>query len=147
MRSLTVKRWGSIASAVILSVVVAFLSGALVEWVSKLADIEYPAEEFGLAVKYPEGFWIYGTGMFIAVAISGSLLSLFARRAVIRVDGYDRPTGSMKLQIWAHLIAGLGVACSSLNPALGPLVFMIGLGCFVISIQQECPHHSHLLES
>jgi len=147
MRSLTVKRWGNIASAVILSVVVTLLSGALVEWVSKLSDFEYPAEEFGLDVTYPDGFWLYGATLFFAVTIAGSFLSLSIRRAVVTVDRYANPTGSMQLQIWAHLITGLGVACSSLNPALGPLVFMIGLGCFVISIQQECPNHPHLLES
>ena len=147
MRSLAVKRWGNIASAVILSMVVTFLSAALVEWVGKLSEIEYPAEEFGLGVKYSDGFWSYGIGVFIALAVSGSLLSLCVRNAVFTVDGYQRPTGSIRLQIVAHLVAGLGVACSSLNPAIGPLVFMVGLGCLVVSLQQECPHHSDLLES
>lgn len=147
MRSLAVKRWGNIASAVILAVLVTFLSAALVEWVSKLADIEYPAEEFGLAVKYPEGFWSYGIGVFTALAVAGSVLSLCARNAVVTVEGYQRSTGSIRLQIVAHLVTGIGIACSSLNPALGPLVFMVGLGCLVVSLQQKCPHHSDLLES
>lgn len=147
MKSLKFRRWANIFTAILIAVVMGFLSAALTQWVSKLSDFEYPAEEFGLAVTYPDGFWVYGATLFFAVTIAGSFLSISIRRAVVTVDRYANPTGSMQIQIWAHLIAGLGVACSSLNPALGPLVFMIGLGCFVISIQQECPHHSHLLES
>jgi hypothetical protein len=147
LKSLKFRRWANILAAILITSVLGFLAASLTDWVSKLASIEYPAEEFGLDVKYPEGFWIYGTGLFIAITISGSLLSLAVRRAVITVDGYDRPTGSIQLQSWAHLVTGLGVALSSLNPAIGPLVFMVGLGCLVVSLQQECPHHPHLLES
>jgi hypothetical protein len=127
--------------------VLGFLTAALVEWVSKLSEIEYPAEEFGLDVTYPDGFWLDGILLFFGVTIAGSLLSLCVRNAVVTVDGYQRPTGLIRLQIVAHLVTGLGVACSSLNPAIGPLVFMVGLACLVVSLQQKCPHHSDLLES
>ena len=147
MRSLNLRRWSNIAAAIVVSLMVFFLSGALTEWVGKLSEIEYPAEEFGLDVTFPDGFWLDGILLFFGVTIAGSLLSLCARNAVVTVDGYQSPTGSKRLQILAHLITGLGVACSSLNPALGPLVFVVGLACLVVSIQQKCPDHSHLLES
>lgn len=147
MRSLKVKRWGNIACALIFSVVTTFLSGALVERAGTLSAIEYPAEEFGKAVTYPEGFWLEGSLLFMAVAASASLLSLAVRRLVITVDGYNHPRASLQLRIWGYTITGFGVAFSSLNPFLGPLLFISGLACLVVSIQQKCPDHSHLLES
>ena len=145
MSSLKVQRWSNLATALLFIVALGFLSAAQVEWVGNLSAIEYPSEEFGLAVIYPEGFWLKGTGLFFAVAIAGSLFSLSVRNAVVTFDGYDNPRGSLRLQIFAHIITGLGVAFSALNPPLGPLVFMVGLGCLVVSLQQRCPHPSHLL--
>ena len=147
MRSLKLRRWSNIAAAMIVSPMVFFLSGALTEWNGQRSEIEFPAEEFDQYVTYPNGFWLYGVGLFILVVLAGAFLSLVVRNAVITVDGYDKPKGSLQLRIWGFTITGFGVAFSSLNPFLGPLVFIAGLACLVVSIQQKCPDHSHLLES
>jgi hypothetical protein len=135
--SLKIQRWANILVALLITGISGFLSAALTEWAGKLGEIEYPAQEFGRDATYPEGFWLYGAGLFIVVTIMGGLLALSVRNAVITVDGYDKPRGSLRLQIWGFAITGLGIAFSSLNPNLGPLVFMVGLACLVVSFQQK----------
>lgn len=137
MESFKIQRWVNILLALLTTGILGFVSAALTEWAGKLAEIEYPAQEFGRDITYPDGFWLCGTGLFIAVTIAGGLFALFVRNAVITLDGYDKPRGSVWLQIWGFAITGLGVAFSSLNPSLGPLVFLVGLACLVVSFQQK----------
>lgn len=137
MDALSFRRWANILSALLMTGIIGFLSAALSEWVGQLSEIEYPANEFGKAVTYPEGFWLYGTELGLAVTAGGALLAFFVRNAVITVEGFDKPRGSMRLQVCGFVITGFGVAFSSLNPGLGPLVFISGLACLVISFQQK----------
>ena len=137
MKSLKFRRWSNIAVAMVVTLILAFLSGALTEWNGQRSEIEFPAEEFHRHVAYPNGFWLYGSGMFITVAIAGALLAFAVRNAVITVEGYDKPKGSKQLQLWGYAITGFGVSCSALIPMFGPLVFIVGLACLVVSIQQK----------
>ena len=132
-----IQRWVNVLAAILAAGILGVFSAALTEWAGKLAEIEYPAQEFGREVTYPDGFWVYGAGLFLAVTITGGFMALAVRNAVITVDGYDKPRGSLRLQIWGFVITGLGVAFSSLNPSLGPLVFMVGLACLVVAFQQK----------
>lgn len=147
MKTLNFRRWSNTIAAIILTVLFGYFFGSLSVWNDKLSEVAYPAEEFGQAVTYPEGFWFEGLLLFTAVAASAGLLSLAVRRLIITVDGYNNPRGSLQLRIWGYTITGFGAAISSLNPFLGPLVFIAGLAFLVVSIQQKCPDHSHLLES
>jgi hypothetical protein len=147
MKTLNFRRWSNTIAAIILTVLFGYFFGSLSVWKDKQSEVAYPAEEFGQVVTYQEGFWLEGSLLFIAVTATAGLLSLAVRRLIITVDGYDKPKGSLQLRIWGYTITGFGVAFSSLNPFLGPLVFIAGLACLVVSIQQKCPDHSHLLES
>ncbi len=137
MKSLKRKRWLNVAAALALAVIGTYLSASLSGWSGELSVIEYPAQEFGQSVSYPQGFWLRGASLFVAAAISGALLAFAVRTAVITVDGYDDPKGSKQLQVWGYAITGIGVSCSSLIPMFGPLVFIVGLACLVVSIQQK----------
>ena len=137
MKSLRRQRWANVTAALIIAVILGFLFGALSAWDDKLAEIVYPAEEFGHEVTYPDGFWFYGAGLFVAVSIAAGLLAFVVRNAVVTLDGYNNPKGSRQLQSWGYAITGFGVPCSFLNPNLGPIVFIIGLACLVVSIQQK----------
>lgn len=137
MESFKIQRWVNILVALLTTGILGFFSAALTKWAGKLAEIEYPAQEFGRDITYPDGFWLYGAGLFIAVTVTGGVLALSVRNVVITLDGYDKPRGSVRLQIWGFAITGLGVAFSSLNLTLGPLVFMVGLACLVVSFQQK----------
>jgi hypothetical protein len=137
MKSLRIQRWANVTAAFIIAAILGFLFGALSAWNDKLAEIEYPSEEFGHEVTYPDGFWFYGGGLFVAVSIAAGLLAFVVRNAVITLDGYNNPKGSRQLQIWGYAITGFGVPCSFLNPNLGPIVFIVGLACLVVSIQQR----------
>jgi hypothetical protein len=118
-------------------VIGAYLSASLSAWSGELSVIEFPAQEFGQSVSYPQGFWLRGASLFVAAAISGALLAFAVRNAVITVDGYDNPKGSKQLRVWGYAITGFGLSCSSLIPMFGPLVFIVGLACLVVSIQQK----------
>ena len=132
-----VKRWTNILGALVIMFSLGFLSGALTEWNGQRSELEYPAQEFGRSVSFPQGFWLYGTGLFFIVTIAGGLLALVVRNAVLTFEGFDNPRGSIRLQTSGFTITGLGVSFSSLNPVLGPLVFMVGLACLVVSFQQK----------
>lgn len=131
------KRWANIFAALVVTGILGFLSAALSEWVGRLSEIEYPAHEFGKVVTYPEGFWFTGATLFFAVTFAGGFLAFCVRNAVITVEGYGNPRGSMRLQIIGFAVTGIGVAFSSLNPGLGPLVFISGLACLIVSFQQK----------
>jgi hypothetical protein len=137
VKSLKRQRWLNVVAALAAAVILAYLSASLSGWAGELSVIEYPAHEFGQSVSYPQGFWLRGAGLFAAASISGGLLAFAVRTAVITVDGYDKPKGSMQLQVWGYAITGFGVSCSSLIPMFGPLVFIVGLACLVVSIQQN----------
>jgi len=137
MKSLRIERWVNVTAAVFIAAILSFLFGALSAWNDKLAEIEYAAEELRYEVTYPDGFWFYGGGLFVAVSIAAGLLAFVVRNAVITLDGYNNPKGSRQLQIWGYAITGFGVPCSFLNPNLGPIVFIVGLACLVVSIQQK----------
>lgn len=141
MESLVPKRWVNVLSAGALLTVLYFFFGSLSVWKDTQSEIAYPAEEFGRPVAYPEGFWLEGALLFVLVTASASLLSLAVRRVIVTVNGYDNPKGSVQLQFWGHLITGFGVAAMFINPSLGTLVFITGLACLVVSIQQKCPNH------
>jgi hypothetical protein len=137
MKSLRNERWANVTAAFIIAAILVFLFGALSAWNDKLAEIEYPADEFGHEVNYPDGFWFSGWGLFVAVSISAGLLAFVVRNAVITLDGYNNPKGSRQLRIWGYAITGFGVPCSFLSPNLGPIVFIVGVACLVVSIQQK----------
>lgn len=137
MKSLRIERWANVTAAFIIAVILGFLFGSLSAWNDKLAEIEYPAEEFGKNVTYPQGFWVYGGGLFVAVSIAAGLLAFVVRNAVVSLESYNKPKGSLQLQIWGYAITGFGVPCSFLNPNLGPIVLIVGLACLVVSIQQK----------
>jgi hypothetical protein len=137
VKSLKRKRWLNVLAALAVAVIGAYLSASLTGWSGELSVIEYPAQEFGQSVSYPQGFWLRGASLFVAAAISGALLAFAVRNAVITVEGYDKPKGSKQLQLWGYAITGFGVSCSALIPMFGPLVFVVGLACLVVSIQQK----------
>ncbi len=147
MRSLRRQRWSNLISAAFLTAIVGYFFGSLSGWKDRQSEIVYPAEEFGRAATYPEGFWLEGVLLFLATTASAGLLSLAVRRVIVTIDGYDSPRGSLQLQFWGHLITGFGVACMFINASMGTLVFITGVSCLVLSIQQKCPDPSHLLES
>jgi hypothetical protein len=137
VKSLKLQRRINVLAATAVAVILAFLSAALSAWGGELSVIEYPSQELGQAVIYPQDFWPRGIALFFSVAISGSVLAFAVRNAVVTVDGYDKPKGSIRLQIWGYSITGFGVSCSSLIPLFGPLIFIIGLACLVVSIHQK----------
>jgi hypothetical protein len=137
VKSLKRQRWLNVGAALAVAVIGAYLSASLSGWAGELSVIEYPAHEFGQSVSYPHGFWLRGASLFVAAAISGALLAFAVRNAVITVDGYDKPKGSKQLQVWGYAITGFGFSCSALIPMFGPLIFIVGLACLVVSIQQK----------
>jgi len=137
VKSLRRQRWANVTAAFIIAVILGFLFGALSAWNDNLAEIEYPAEEFGQEVTFPDGFWFYGGGLFVAVSTAAGLLAFVVRNAVITLDDYNNPKGSRQLRSWGYAITGFGVPCSFLSPNLGPIVFIVGLACLVVSIQQK----------
>ena len=137
MSDIRIRRWANIVAAILACGLMGYFSAGLTEWVGIVSDIEYPAQEFGREVTFPDSLLIHGAMLFFAVTITGGFMALAVRNAVITVDGYDKPRGSLRLQIWGFVITGLGVAFSSLNPSLGPLVFMVGLACLVVAFQQK----------
>ena len=147
LNALRSRRWSNFSLAIVGTGILGYFFGSLSVWKDRLALIAYPAEDFGRPVTYPEGFWLEGALLFVIVSASASLLSMAVRRVIVTIDGYDNPKGSRQLRIWGYLITGFGVASMFINPSMGTLIFITGMSCLVVSIQQKCPNHSHLLES
>ncbi|MFM6966247.1 MAG: hypothetical protein ACKOWI_02575, partial [Rhodoluna sp.] len=106
------------------------------DWNDGREIIALPAEEFGKKVTYPDGFWLSGTMLFVGVALVSGLIAFTSRKAIITIEGYNKPKGSRQLQLWGYVVTGIGVSISAMNPVVGPLIFVPGIASLVVSIQQ-----------